>query len=320
MMKRILILISALVALALLAAGYAAYYVNAPGPLAVETTVLFKHGERFQSIADDMAQANVIRLPMLFKAFAAATGDARKFKAGEYRFPAGVTPHQAMEMIAQGKVVIHKLTIAEGLTVRDVLQLVRNEPGLDGDIADGVKEGSLLPQTYYFTYGDKRQDIVARMQKDMAALLTALWQKRKTGLPLATPGDALTLASIVEKETGVNSERGRVAAVFVNRLRKGMKLQSDPTVAYGLTQQNGPLGHALTLDDLHSPTAYNTYVIDGLPPAPIANPGRAALEAVLNPPDTDELYFVATGTGGHHFAASLQEHNENVRQYRQRMH
>jgi len=220
-----------------------------------------------------------------------------------------------MDMIAHGRVIIHKITVAEGLTVQQIVQLLNNEKSLDGDVTGAIAEGSLLPETYHFTYGDKRRDLIKRMQTDMSAQLAALWKSRKEGLPFTTPEQALVLASIVEKETGVDGERGRVASVFINRLRKGMKLQSDPTVAYGLHKS----GEGLTLDDLRTPTPYNTYVIDGLPPTPIANPGHAAILAVLNPPDTNDLYFVATGNGGHNFAATLDAHNANVRAYREKM-
>lgn len=312
-------IIFALIVLALLAAvgiaAYGFYYYEGNGPLAQEKTVIFQHGERFQAIASDMAQAGIIDHLELFEAIAFATGDYRKFKAGEYHFTAAMSPGQIMDMISHGRVVVHKLTIPEGLTVQQVIALLNNEKVLDGTIAAEIPEGSLLPETYHFTYGDKRQDLVNRMRADMTAQITGLWAHRKEGLPFTTPAEALVLASIVEKETGIDSERGHVASVFINRLRKGMKLQSDPTVAYGLHKP----GEGLTLDDLRQPTPYNTYVIAGLPPTPIANPGRATIAAVLNPPDTKDLYFVATGSGGHNFAATLDEHNANVKAYRQKV-
>ncbi|MDE3059983.1 MAG: endolytic transglycosylase MltG [Pseudomonadota bacterium] len=318
-MKRLLI---AFLCLLLAASGLLAYglyyYYNAPGPLVQDTTLIFKHGEGFRAVTDDMAAAGVIERPLMFKALAVLTGEAPRFKAGEYHFSAAVTPRQAMGMLAEGRVVVHKITIPEGLNVREALSLLAQEPALEGSLPENIPEGSLLPETYHFTYGDKRQDIVDRMQAGMASLLASLWQKRKPGLPFANPEQALTLASIVEKETGLDSERGRVAAVFINRLKRGMKLQSDPTVAYGMERQAGrKLDRTLTLDDLHQDTPYNTYVIPGLPPGPIANPGRAALEATLNPPDTNDLYFVATGAGGHNFSSTLQGHNKNVQQYRE---
>ncbi len=310
------------IAVAVLAAGalaaYGFYYYEGNGPLAQESTLIFPRGEKFQAITDDMARSGIIRDPLLFKAIAVATGDFHRFKAGEYRFAAAMSPQEIMNMIAAGRVVVHRITIPEGLTVQEILQLLKNENALGGDITQDIREGSLLPETYHFTYGDKRQELIGRMQAGMTALVAESWQHRKGGLPFATPDEALTLASIVEKETGIDGERGRVASVFINRLRKNMKLQSDPTVTYGL-DKSGHLERALTLDDLRTPTPYNTYVISGLPPSPIANPGRAALAAVLNPPDTDDLYFVATGSGGHNFAPTLKAHNENVREYREKV-
>jgi len=296
-------------------AGYGFYYYAGNGPLAADTTIIFKRGEGFQGITQDMLQRGIISDPLLFKAIAVASGEYRKFKPGEYHFTAAISPAQVIDMVSHGRVVVHKLTIPEGLTVEQVVGLLNDEKTLDGNIVQPIPEGSLLPETYHFTYGDKRQDLINRMRSDMTTQLTGLWEHRKEGLPFSTPEQALVLASIVEKETGVDGERGRVASVFINRLRKGMKLQSDPTTAYGL----GKPGTALTNADLQSNTPYNTYVISGLPPTPIANPGRAALLATLNPPDTNDLYFVATGSGGHNFAATLAEHNENVKEYRQKI-
>ncbi|NBX02873.1 MAG: endolytic transglycosylase MltG [Alphaproteobacteria bacterium] len=300
--------------------AYAAYYYDAPGPLSEPKAVLFKRGMGFEAIVDKMADEGVIRHPLLFKVMAVAVGDARKFKAGEYDFSATITPKLVMDMIAEGRVVVHKVTLPEGFSVREVVELLAKEPLLEGDVPQGIEEGSLLPETYHFTYGDSRAEVIGRMQNGMRQTMNELWSKRAPDLPFTKPEQAATLASIVEKETGVASERGRVAAVFINRLRLGMPLQSDPTVAYGIEKQLGkPMERSLTLSDLRSATEYNTYVIPALPPAPIANFGRAALEAVLNPPQTKELYFVATGTGGHNFATTLAEHNANVAAYRAKL-
>lgn len=300
---------------------YAVDYYSGAGPLTEKKVILFEHGKGFQAITDELTAQGVIDKPLLFKAMAVALGEARNFKAGEYQFTENMTPKAIVVMIANGRVLQHKITIPEGLTVRDITKLLQAEPALDGDVPAAIADGSLLPETYMFTHGFKRAELIAQMQKAMRTTLEAMWAKRRNGLPLDTPEKALVLASVVEKETGLPNERGHVASVFVNRLRKGMKLQSDPTVTYGMEQaMGGPLGRPLTTVDLHTETPFNTYVIEGLPPSPICNPGKASIEAVLNPPDTDDLYFVATGKGGHNFAPTLEEHNRNVQIYRQRTH
>ncbi len=315
-MHRLLLGMGGVAFLSLLVVLYGFHYYNSPGPLAEEKNVLFKKGTGFQQIVDDMEEAGVIRHGLVFKIIAVITGDARRFKAGEYRFTAFTPPRLIMDMIGSGNVVVRRLTVAEGLTVRQITEMLAKEPLLEGEITGSFSEGSLLPETYHYTYGDSRQALIGRMQDGMKQTLAELWEKRAKDLPITTPEQALVLASIVEKETGVDNERGKVASVFINRLRKGMKLQSDPTVIYGIEKEMGPLGRPLLGSDLKHGSPYNTYMISGLPPAAIANPGRAALEAVLNPPETSYLYFVATGTGGHNFSGNLAGHNDNVRQYR----
>jgi len=214
--------------------------------------------------------------------------------------------------------VERKLTVPEGLTVMEILALVRAADGLQGTITLHPDEGTLLPQTYFYSYGDSRDAVVQRMRKAMDETLDELWPGRQDDLPIGSKRQALILASIVEKETGIPDERPRVAAVFVNRLRLGMRLESDPTVSYGMTLGRKPLGRDLTRADLQAPTPYNTYTNAGLPPGPIANPGRATIEAALNPAKTKDLYFVADGSGGHAFAATLDQHNRNVANWRAR--
>lgn len=291
---------------------------TAPGPLAAEKTLIFKKGAGFSGISDELAGEGAIAHPLVFKAVALASGSAAHFKAGEYSIPAGSSIKDIIALLASGKVVIHKITIAEGLTVQEIFALLKAEAILSGDVPANIHEGSLLPETYYFIYGDTRAEVIHRMQKSMHEVLAAAWEKRKPGLPLANPDEALTLASIVEKETGVKTERGLVASVYINRLNKHMLLQADPTVVYGITH-GADEKHMLSRDDLHTPTPYNTYMNPGLPPTPIANPGKASIEATLNPPDTNFLYFVATGNGGHYFASSMKEHNKNVAEYRKAM-
>ena len=237
-------------------------------------------------------------------------------RAGEYRFPAGISMDAAIALLASGETVKRRITVAEGLTTGEVLDLVGANEGLAGDLPPDVGEGSLLPETYYFSYGDTRSGLVRRMRESMKATLAALWEKRDPNILLATPEEALVLASIIERETALASERARISAVFHNRLRHGMRLQSDPTVAYALTLGRVPLDRPLARSDLRVDSPYNTYRVNGLPPGPIANPGRASIEAALHPAPTHELYFVADGTGGHAFARSFAEHLRNVARWR----
>lgn len=290
---------------------------NSPGDLSQETTIILPRGNGFAKSMDMLSENKIIGNPLPVKLVAYINGDAKKIKAGEYRFPVGISPKEVLLMLVKGQVVRHKITIAEGLSVHEVVELLRADPVLEGEIPGEIEEGSLFPETYYFIYGDTRNSIIARMQDKMQKTLDDLWEKRADNLPFANKQQALVLASIVEKETGLAIERPRVAAVFINRLKRGMQLQSDPTVVYGIEKETGkPLGRQLLIPDLRTPTPYNTYIIYGLPPTPIANPGYNAIEAVLHPLDTNELYFVATGDGGHNFANSLEEHNKNVKEYR----
>jgi UPF0755 protein len=309
-------LLSLLVA-ALILAGYGYFYFVSPSALPEERTVQLPTGSGFRLSVDMLAEQGVITQPVMFKVVAALTGDARRIKAGEYRFAAHISPQDVLRKMVAGEVVVHKLTIAEGLNLRQIREVVMQETSLGGAFPDDVKEGELLPQTYHFVYGDTRAQLVARMRTAMRDALAELWAKRAEGLPFSTPQEALVLASLVEKETGIAPERARVAGVFVNRLRVGMRLQCDPTIIYGIEQKTGTaMERTLTRTDVETHTPWNTYTIDGLPPTPIASPGRAALEATLNPQPTDELYFVATGNGGHAFARTLSEHNRNVAAYR----
>jgi UPF0755 protein len=288
---------------------------TAPGPLTDAKDVIVEKGSGTARIAADLAAAGVIHDAGIFRWGVKAFAGKAPLRAGEYRFPAAVSAAGAAAILQSGRTVQRKITVAEGLTNAEIAALLKNAAGLDGDIGRLPDEGWLLPETYHYAYGDARADVIKRMRDSMSALLSKLWPGRDAGLPLESENDALILASIVEKETGVASERPRVARVFLNRLKLGMKLQSDPTVAYGIT--NGtPLDRPLTRADLEKPTRYNTYVIGGLPPGAIANPGRAAIEAVLHPAPGDELYFVADGSGGHAFARTLKEHNANVAKWR----
>jgi UPF0755 protein len=319
-LRRVLLAIGALVALAgLAAAGLFAWswrdYVR-PGPAIADAQLVLPKGAGLDEIAARLQRGGVIRHATTFKAAAQLSGAARQLKAGEYRFPAGLSMREAIDQMRRGETVVRRLTLPEGLTSAEAVRLVVEAEGLEGDAGPPPPEGSLLPETYHYSWGDGRAALLARMRQAMTATLATLWEKRPADCPLASPAELVTLASIVEKETAVPAERPRVAAVFANRLRLGMKLQSDPTVAYGLAQGKGPLGRELTRADLQAAHPWNTYAHAGLPPGPIANPGRASLEATLRPERTNALYFVADGAGGHAFAETLDEHNRNVRRWR----
>jgi UPF0755 protein len=286
------------------------------GPSVSETVVVLPRGAGLDEITARLNAAGVIDRPWLFRLAVRLDGQDRALKAGEYAFPAGATPASVINMLARGETVARRLTVAEGLTVAEVFRLLAENEALSGELPELPPEGSLLPETYFYALGDDRAALVRRMQRGMRQLLDELWPARAETLPLADRQEALILASIVDKETGVAAERPAVAAVFLNRLRQGMRLQSDPTVIYGLTGGNGPLDRELTRADWRHDSPYNTYRIYGLPPGPIGNPGRASLEAVLNPEDVDYLYFVADGSGGHAFGRTLDEHNRNVAKWR----
>ncbi len=286
-----------------------------PGPLAQGTTLAIPRGAGSEAIAQQLSQAGIVADRTLFSLAARIAARQEPLKAGEYRFSARISSIDAIRLLQSGKTVIRRLTVAEGLTTRQIVRQLLATEGLDGSIDPIPAEGSLLPETYHFSYGDQRQAIVERMQRAMRDALAALWADRSVGPVIKTPEQAVVLASVVEKETGIPTERPRIAAVFLNRLAAGMRLQSDPTVVY-VVGGGLPLGRALTRADLQMPSPYNTYLTDGLPPTPIANPGRAALSAVMRPASSEEFYFVADGTGGHVFARTLEEHNRNVQRWR----
>ena len=287
---------------------------NAPGPSDKETVVLVRPGSGARAIAASLAEAGVIERPLLFRVGVMRRAQTTALKAGEYAFPPRASMAEVMDMLVQHKVLLHRITIAEGLTSDMAVALVNADPVLEGP-SPVVPEGSLLPETYMFERGTTRAEILARMRQAQERVIAELWPKRKEGLPVGTVEDAIKLASIVEKETGLAAERPRIAAVFVNRLKAGMRLESDPTIIYGLTK-GVPLGHGLRQSELDTPNPYSTYQIDGLPPTPICNPGRDSIAAVLNPPESEELFFVADGTGGHVFAKTGAEHSRNVAQWR----
>ena len=289
-------------------------YFTQPGPAPAQTVLVISPGSGLNRIAAALTEAGVVGNGLLFRAGIMRRGRTAQLKAGEYAFPAHASEAQVMDMLVAHRTLEHRLTIAEGLTSDAAVALIKADPVLTGDVPV-VPEGSLLPETYLFERGTTRSELLARMHKAQETLLAQLWPKRKEGLPFASQEDALKLASMVEKETAIASERPRIAAVFINRLQNGMKLESDPTIIYGLTK-GAPLGHPLRQSELATPNPYSTYQIAGLPPTPISNPGRDAIQAALSPPDSQELYFVANGTGGHVFAKTAAEHQKNVAQWR----
>lgn len=319
-MKRFLLWFLSLSMLGTLAAiglaVYAAYWFTAPGPLREKTIIEIPPGTGFAAITQRLVEQNAIDNELLFKMNILWNASHTKFKAGEYYIDTGMSPRKIMDVLVSGEAITHSVTIPEGWTVAQITTALMNEEKLKGEVPKDLKEGTLMPDTYFFHRHDTRESVIARMKLAMNKAVHELWNKRQPDLPLATPMQAVILASIVEKETGVADERPHVASVFINRLKAGMPLQSDPTVVYGIELINGPMQRALMKNDLLSNHPYNTYIIKGLPSGAIANPGRASLEATLNPLQTNDYYFVATGDGGHHFAKTLQEHNRNVARYR----
>ncbi len=294
--------------------GYGKYV--KPGPLIAQSTIVIKPGLGVDAIAERLTFQGIIVEPLVFRVAARVLKLGRRLKAGEFSFPPRSSQKDVLEILEAGKTVVRRITIAEGLTTNQVMELVLQAEGLEGDVRNFPGEGVLLPETYHFTFGDSRQELIGRMEAQSRSALEKLWQGREQGLPLRSPEEALVLASIVEKETGIARERTLVAGVFINRLKKKMRLQSDPTVAYVISDGTGKMDRALTRKDLTIDSPYNTYKNRGLPPTPICNPGKASIEAVLHPAKTSALYFVADGTGGHAFAQTLKEHNRNVAKWR----
>ena len=303
--------------IAALAWGWSVYY--APGPSARNgeaTVVTLPAGSGVSAIAATLRSAGVIRSTDMFKAAATFTGADRRLRAGEYQVPTKTSLRGVLRLLTDGRVVRHFVTIPEGWSSAQAVDILNKEAVLTGTVETTPDEGSLWPETYEVARGETRASVIARMQRAQTDNLARLWAARSPATVVRSPEEAVILASIVEKETGLAAERPRVAAVFSNRLRQGMRLESDPTIVYGITQGR-PLGRGIRLSELQRDTGFNTYLIDGLPPTPIANPGKDAIAAVLNPPRSQDLFFVADGTGGHVFAPTYEQHLLNVARWRE---
>jgi UPF0755 protein len=311
-------LLAGCIALAVFGLGLYGYVkFTQPGPLAADKTFVVERGGGVLGIAAELEKAGIITSANVFAAAATAIGDRGRLKPGEYLFQQAMSMRDVMNLIVSGKFITYKVTIPEGWTTAQALDRLRGNEVLMGDISLTPGEGQIMPETYVFQRGETRDNVVRVMMRASEKLMEELWPERAEDAPVRTPAEALILASIIEKETGVPEERARVASVFANRLKHGMRLQSDPTIIYGITGGKTKLDRPLTKRDIAEATPYNTYRIDGLPPGPIANPGRASIEAALAPARTNDLYFVADGSGGHVFAATLDQHRVNVRKWRE---
>ncbi len=307
-----------IVALALIGGilAWGSAQMDKPGDFAEDVVFEVKPGDRLKAVSERLLERKLISNGVIFRIAARSGGEDKRLKYGEYKLPAYSSMRQILDILTSGKALTYQVTIPEGLTSFQVVALLMEEPLLTGDIKEIPPEGSLAPNTYAISKGDSRADLIRRMTMAQHKIITDAWGARAPDLPLKTPDEALTLASIIEKETAKPEERPIVASVFINRLRLGMRLQTDPSVIYGLTKGKGVLGRGLRQSELRKRTPYNTYLIKGLPPTPIANPGKASIEAALNPADTDYLFFVADGTGGHVFSKTIDEHVKNVRKWR----
>ena len=288
------------------------------GAVAQARSISVEQGSSLSTIAAKLQRDGLISSKWMFVAGVYLSREQSNLKAGEYLIDANASMRDIMAALVSGRGILFSVSIPEGLTTRQIVARLRTEATLEGEVGALPAEGSLLPETYKFSRGDSLQNLLDRMRRDHERVVADVWSRRAADLPITTPEELVVLASIVEKETALADERSRVAAVFINRLRINMRLQTDPTVVYGLFGGAGkPSDFTLSRADLESQTPYNTYVIDGLPPGPIANPGRASLEAVANPSRTRDLFFVADGSGGHAFAETYEDHLRNVVRWRE---
>ena len=310
-----------LVLIAMLGAGavyvYGRQMLESPGPLQEEKIVNIPARSKTRDIADILQREGVIDMnPWAFIGGVFALKASSDLKPGEYAFRKHANLRDVVATIVGGQVVQHAFTIPEGLTSEQIVGRLSENDIFAGAVREMPREGTLLPETYKFPRGTTRDQVIQRMQQTQKRVLTEIWERRNPDVPVKTPEQLVTLASIIEKETGKADERSRVASVFVNRLRQKIKLQSDPTIIYGLVGGRGTLGRPIKRSEIQQPSPYNTYVVEGLPPGPIANPGRASLEAAANPARTRDLFFVADGTGGHAFTETYDQHQKNVAKLR----
>lgn len=291
-----------------------------PGPLTVTETVVVPKGASSNDIADALEREGVVSSRWAFMINYLVQSRMRpgevSLKAGEYLFKPTVSIREVMEILSEGKSVLYKVTVPEGLTSQQIVERLKGEENLTGEVTQIPAEGSLLPETYSIEKGMARQELIERMQLKQKQVLEAAWARRQKELPFQSTEQAVVMASVIEKETGRADERERIAGVFVNRLKKGMPLQSDPTILYGIYGGGVSWGKPILQSEKEAKNAHNTYQIKGLPPTPICNPGRPALEAALNPSEHGDLFFVADGTGGHIFTATLKDHNAAVANWR----
>ncbi|MCE2686962.1 MAG: endolytic transglycosylase MltG [Rickettsiales bacterium] len=293
-------------------------YFNAPNSYhQADKRFVVDSGMTFRQVVERLYQEKIIKSPSAFLYISQLIkGVDPRVRYGEYFFEKNTSYYKILHKMLHGYIYFRKVTISEGLSINSAKKIIEKSPGLIGQLPEDLKEGMILPETYFYSYNDTKASIAKRMQNALEKNLEELWQKRDPSIPIKSKEKALILASIVEKETGIASERPQVASVFINRLKKGMKLQSDPTIIYSFAFGDKALERPIRVSDIQNNSNYNTYNIYGLPPTPICNPGLASIKAVLNPINSNYLYFVATGKGDHHFSSSIEEHNNYVAKYR----
>ena len=304
-----------LLALSMVAASWMWFstMLGRPGPHTNDSIVIITAGSGHRAVRWDLQRAGVLHRMYHYDAARMLVGNNFVPKAGEFLLPAGASLHKIMDILHTGKSLQRRLTIVEGQTSAEIVAILNAIPGFTGTVDPVVHEGSLYPDTYFYTYATPRVDLISRMQNKMQITLAEAWSSRQADLPYKTPHEALIMASIIEKEAAKKADRQLVAAVLVNRMKLGMRLQSDPTVRYGIDVE---MDRPISKTDLRRKTPWNTYIIFGLPKTPICNPSFVSIEAALHPADSDHLYFVSDGLGGLRFAKTLDVHNKNVRSFR----